>query len=172
MYTSLGSYPDEHVYRLVPVASRTLGMPDFRVLRGLGRETIPSLASRYLGHFVPHTSTRSFALSVNAVTHPEVRKIYPGATPSSPDWTAARKDRRSYRTSPAWLATSVWRLSPTGRDRTASGDPQVPGLQLRPGLFLHPARPRFCRLAAQPLAGGRKHRDRSGRHCRSKQVSN
>lgn len=78
-YTSLGSYPDEQVFRLVAAASLRLDMPAFEVLRWFGREAMPSLASRYPGYFTPHTSTRSFILSVNAIIHPEVRKIYPGA---------------------------------------------------------------------------------------------
>lgn len=79
VYTSLGSYPDEHIYRLVGAASEALGMPPFDVLRWFGREAMPALASRYLAYFTPHASTRPFILSVNAIIHPEVRKIYPGA---------------------------------------------------------------------------------------------
>ncbi|WP_044873058.1 heme NO-binding domain-containing protein [Pseudomonas sp. LFM046] len=78
-YTSLGSYPDEHMYRLVGAASEALGMPPFDVLRWFGREAMPSLALRYPAYFSTHDSTRSFVLSVNSIIHPEVRKIYPGA---------------------------------------------------------------------------------------------
>lgn len=78
-YTALGSYPDEHIYRLVAAAAEMLGMPPFEVLRWFGREAIPSLASRYLTYFSAHVSTRPFILSVNQIIHPEVRMIYPGA---------------------------------------------------------------------------------------------
>ncbi|WP_069086644.1 heme NO-binding domain-containing protein [Pseudomonas sp. TCU-HL1] len=79
VYTSLGSYPDEQIYRLVGAASQMLAMPPFEVLRWFGQEAMPALANRYPAYFSPHDSTRTFVLSVNAIIHPEVRKIYPGA---------------------------------------------------------------------------------------------
>ncbi|MFZ6050170.1 heme NO-binding domain-containing protein [Pseudomonas sp. CR3202] len=78
-YTSLGSYPDEQLHRLVGAASQALDMPPFEVLRWFGREAMPLLASRYPAYFSPHSSTRPFVLSVNQIIHPEVRNIYPGA---------------------------------------------------------------------------------------------
>lgn len=78
-YTSLGSYPDEDVYKLVGVAARILGMAPFDVLRWFGREAMPALARRYPAYFAAHSATRPFVLSVNDIIHPEVRKVYPGA---------------------------------------------------------------------------------------------
>lgn len=78
-YTSLGSYPDDDIHKLVGVAAQILGLPPFNVLRWFGREAIPSLASRYPAYFSGHTSTRPFVLSVNSIIHPEVRKVYPSA---------------------------------------------------------------------------------------------
>jgi heme-NO-binding protein len=78
-YTSLGSYPDGHVQKLVAAASQTLGLTPFEVLRWFGRCAIPLLFDRYPGFFSTQPSTRPFLLSVNGIIHPEVRKVYPGA---------------------------------------------------------------------------------------------
>jgi hypothetical protein len=78
-YTSLGSYSDDEMGKLVRAASDMLVMPEGEVLRWFGREAMPILAKRYPGFFTAHTSARSFVLSVNRIIHPEVRKIYAGA---------------------------------------------------------------------------------------------
>jgi predicted hydrocarbon binding protein len=78
-YTSLGSYPDEHMFKLVGAASKALKTDPGEVLRWFGREAMPVLAERYPAFFKAHTSTRPFILSVNDIIHPEVRKVYPGA---------------------------------------------------------------------------------------------
>ena len=83
-YTSLGSYPDEDLFRLVGAASEALGMPAGDVVRSLGQGAIPLLADRYPEFFKAHTSTRAFLLTLNDIIHPEVRKLYPGA--SVPDF--------------------------------------------------------------------------------------
>lgn len=79
VYTSLGSYPDEDVLKLVMAASNALGVTPNEVLRWFGREAMPLLAQRYPAFFDAHKSTRPFLLSLNSIIHPEVRKIYPGA---------------------------------------------------------------------------------------------
>nr|WP_315595507.1 heme NO-binding domain-containing protein [uncultured Cupriavidus sp.] len=78
-YTSLGSYADDDIYKLVGAAAERLGMPARDVLCWFGREAMPSLATRYPAYFDAHASTRPFILSVNHIIHPEVRKVYPGA---------------------------------------------------------------------------------------------
>jgi heme-NO-binding protein len=78
-YTSLGSYPDEEMVKLVMAASKALSTPPADVLRWFGREAMPLLAERYAGFFTPYTSARPFITSVNRIIHPEVRKVYPGA---------------------------------------------------------------------------------------------
>jgi hypothetical protein len=78
-YTSLGSYPDEELFRLVGAASEALGVSPDDVVRTLGEAAIPLLAARYPFFFEPHTSTKSFLLTLNDIIHPEVRKLYPGA---------------------------------------------------------------------------------------------
>jgi hypothetical protein len=78
-YTSLGSYPDEHLGRLVAAASSALDTPSAEVVRWFGRAALPLLADRYPQFFAAHTSARSFLLTLNDIIHTEVRKIYPGA---------------------------------------------------------------------------------------------
>lgn len=85
-YTSLGSYPDDDLHRLVRVASESLGAPPADIVRGLGQSAIPLLADRYPVFFEGQTC-RSFLLTLNDIIHPEVRKLYPGA--DVPDFTFA-----------------------------------------------------------------------------------
>jgi hypothetical protein len=79
VYTSLGSYPDDDLIKLVGAASDTLAMPPDDVVSWLGRNALPLFAERYPQLFTPHDSTRSFVLTLNEIIHPEVRKLYPGA---------------------------------------------------------------------------------------------
>jgi hypothetical protein len=81
-YTSLGSYPDEHIQALVGAAARMLGLSPFEVLRWFGQRAIPLLVERYPSFFTAQQSARLFVLSVNGIIHPEVRKIY--RVPTSP----------------------------------------------------------------------------------------
>ncbi len=79
VYTSLGNYPDEDLTKLVSAASAALELPPNDIVRWFGRKALPRLAQRYPKFFTPHTSTRSFILTLNSIIHPEVRKLYPGA---------------------------------------------------------------------------------------------
>jgi hypothetical protein len=79
VYTSLGSYPDEDLAKLVSAASDALAMPADDVVVWFGRNALPLFAERYPQLFVRHDSTRSFVLTLNDIIHPEVRKLYPGA---------------------------------------------------------------------------------------------
>ena len=72
-YTSLGSYPDEELGKLVGAASARLGTPPQDIVRWFGREALPLLAAKYPQFFTPHRDTRSFVLTLNAIIHPEVR---------------------------------------------------------------------------------------------------
>jgi Haem-NO-binding len=78
-YTSLGSYPDAEIFMLVDAASQMLSLSRDDVLRWFGREAMPLLAERYPVFFTPHVTTAPFLKSVNAIIHPEVRKLYAGA---------------------------------------------------------------------------------------------
>jgi hypothetical protein len=78
-YTSLGSYGDDELYRLVAAASSALDLPAEAVVRWFGQKAVPLLAKKYPGFFEHHRSTRLFLLTLNDIIHPEVRKLYPGA---------------------------------------------------------------------------------------------
>jgi hypothetical protein len=80
-YTSLGSYDDAEIVRLVEVASQALQIPPADVLRWFGRRAMPLLAGRYPTFFGNHAGARAFLLTLNSIIHPEVRKLYPGASP-------------------------------------------------------------------------------------------
>ena len=79
IYTSLGSYPDEDLAKLVAASSSALDMPPDEVVRWFGRNALPLLADSYPQFFAPHDSARSFVVTLNDIIHPEVRKLYPGA---------------------------------------------------------------------------------------------
>ena len=78
-YTSLGSYADSDIFKLVGAATEALNLPPEDILRWFGRNALPLLAESYPAFFEPHGSTRSFLLALNDIIHPEVRKLYPGA---------------------------------------------------------------------------------------------
>ncbi len=79
VYTSLGSYPDDDMTGLVHAAAKLLASPEHEILQWFGRAAMPMLAQRYGNFFEGHDGARSFVLSVNAIIHPEVRKLYSGA---------------------------------------------------------------------------------------------
>jgi hypothetical protein len=79
VYTSLGSYPDDEMVRLVKAASEALGMPPAGVVRWFGRQAVSRFAQRYPDFFTAYSSTRPFVLALNTVIHPEVRRLYTGA---------------------------------------------------------------------------------------------
>ena len=78
-YTSLGTYSDEEITRLVAAASAKLGMGPDAVLEWFGRAAMSLLRERYAALFQGHASSRTFIPSVNSTIHPDVRKIYAGA---------------------------------------------------------------------------------------------
>lgn len=78
-YTSLGNYDDAELHALVGAAAARSGADPQEVVRWFGREAIPVFAGLYPELFSPHESTREFVLTLNAIIHPEVRKLYPGA---------------------------------------------------------------------------------------------
>lgn len=79
-YTSLGNYSDDEVVALVQAAAAALDLTNAQVLRWFGERAMPILKERYGGFFEKHASSKSFVLSVNSMIHPEVRKLYSGAS--------------------------------------------------------------------------------------------
>lgn len=80
-WTTLGDYPDEHLSRVVASAAALLDVDAQTVLRTVGQGAMPLLAARYGHFFTPHNNALSFILTLNGLIHPEVKKLYPGATP-------------------------------------------------------------------------------------------
>jgi len=91
-YTSLGSYPDEHLMRLVAAASEALDTPPDAVVRWFGREAFPIFAEIEGNLRERHTCTRSLVLTLNDVIHPQVRKLYPGADVPEFDFDSSSED--------------------------------------------------------------------------------
>lgn len=89
VYTTLGSYPDEDLFKLVGAASAALGLGVDEVVRWFGRNAMPLFAERYPGLFTPHVQARAFVMTLNDIIHPEVRKLYPGAIVPEFDFDAS-----------------------------------------------------------------------------------
>jgi hypothetical protein len=77
-YTSLGSYPDQHLRDLVDAISGRTGASVQETERWFGREALAAMAIAYPGFFDPHRDVRPFLRTLNSIIHPEVRKLYPG----------------------------------------------------------------------------------------------
>lgn len=80
-WTSLGSYPDDHLERVVASAAELLGVDEQTVLRTVAQGSMPLLAERYPHFFTQHTQAVDFLLTLNDIIHPEVLKLYPGSVP-------------------------------------------------------------------------------------------
>lgn len=98
-YTSLGNYPDEHLHQIVGAASEALGMPGPAVVRWLGAAVVPTFVQHHGALYAAHPDTRSFLMALNAVIHPEVRKLYPDADTPEFEFDASDPDvlRMTYR---------------------------------------------------------------------------
>lgn len=78
-YTSLGSYPDADLFKLVKAASDALGVAPDDLMRWFGRRAVRRLADRAPEFGEGHESAKSFLMSVEQVIHVEVTKLYPDA---------------------------------------------------------------------------------------------
>jgi len=92
VWTSLGSYPDEHLLKLVGAASVELGLEPDAIVTWFGAKAMPYFAERYPQLFDPHSNARSFVMTLNNIIHPEVRKLYPGATVSDFEFDSSSPD--------------------------------------------------------------------------------
>lgn len=79
-YTALGNYPDTDLVALVRAASVRLETSVDDVLRTLGRLTFAPLWARYRSTSDAPASMREFLPLLDDVIHPEVLKLYPGAS--------------------------------------------------------------------------------------------
>ena len=88
VYTSLETYEDADLFSIVTAASKALGLPPNDVIRWFGKAAMPHFKKLYFGFFLDHDSSVSFLATLNDIIHPEVRKLYPGA--SVPDFAMDR----------------------------------------------------------------------------------
>ncbi len=79
-YTALGNYSDEELVELAEAASARLSVPVEDVVRILGRLSFAPLSNRYPAFAEAVGSLREFLPTVNDMIHPEVLKLYPGAS--------------------------------------------------------------------------------------------
>jgi hypothetical protein len=79
-YTAVGSYPDAHLFAVVKAASDRLNAPTEDVLRTIGRMVFEPLLSRFKGFHEEPPSMREFLPTINDWIHPQVLKLYPGAS--------------------------------------------------------------------------------------------
>jgi hypothetical protein len=91
-YTSLGSYEDADLFRLVGAASESLDLSPDDLVRWFGRNSLPMFADGYPQFFTAHSSARTFVLTLNDIIHPEVRKLYPGADVPEFDFEQTHED--------------------------------------------------------------------------------
>ena len=88
VYTSLETYDDADLFNIVTAASKALALPPNDVIRWFGTEAMPHFKKLYPRFFLAHDSSVSFLATLNDLIHPEVRKLYPGA--SVPDFAMDR----------------------------------------------------------------------------------
>lgn len=84
-YTSLGNYPDVELGELVAVVSATTGMSAAETLRTVGIHGYKHLVRRQPELVAGIDDLGGLLHSLNAVIHPEVRKLYPDSVVPSFD---------------------------------------------------------------------------------------
>lgn len=79
-FTSLGNYPDADLVAIIGALPEATGetVPDR--LRWVGINAVPFLVGAF-PQFFEGVDLRGFLPALNHMIHPEVRKLYPGATP-------------------------------------------------------------------------------------------
>ena len=79
-YTSLGNYDDDELVGIIQALPDDCGSGLDARLRWVGRHSVPYLVAAF-PHFFEGIDLRGFLPALNHMIHPEVRKLYPGATP-------------------------------------------------------------------------------------------
>ncbi len=80
-YTSIGTYDDEELLKLVGVAVEATGEDPATLIRTLGTKAFTHLATRHPEFVEGVSDTRSFLRTVDEIIHPEVMKLHPDSTP-------------------------------------------------------------------------------------------
>lgn len=92
VWTSLGSYPDDEFLALMLAIAADRDLEPDEVMTWFGAKSMPYFATRYPQLFDPHPNARSFVMTLNSMIHPEVRKLYPGATVPDFEFDASSPD--------------------------------------------------------------------------------
>ncbi|MCP5180603.1 MAG: heme NO-binding domain-containing protein [Pseudomonadales bacterium] len=79
VYVATESYPDEELYALVEAASKATGIEASALVPAFGRYMMPAFVEQYPMFFPEGQTLKQFLLTVDAVVHKEVRKLFPDA---------------------------------------------------------------------------------------------
>lgn len=79
-YTSLGNYDDGELVGIIEALPDDAGVGLADRLRWVGLNAVPFLVAAF-PQFFDDVDVRRFLPALNHMIHPEVRKLYPGATP-------------------------------------------------------------------------------------------
>ena len=88
-YTSLGNYEDAELVAIIGALPDETGTDVPARLRWVGIHSVPFLVAAF-PQFFDGVTLREFLPALNHMIHPEVRKLYPGATP--PDFEITEVD--------------------------------------------------------------------------------
>lgn len=80
IYSSIGSYPDDEFLNLLAAYTAPRGLSSYSALRWYGEKAFPHFAGKFRHYIDEHNHARDFILTLNDIIHPEVRKLYPGAS--------------------------------------------------------------------------------------------
>ncbi|TBR19717.1 MAG: hypothetical protein EPO57_02815 [Chitinophagaceae bacterium] len=78
-FVSPGTYPDEHVFKLVVSAANELNISAQDVLKSFGKFTFGKLAEKFPVFVDPYNHPKPFLMTVESIIHVEVNKLYEGA---------------------------------------------------------------------------------------------
>ncbi|MEV6678194.1 heme NO-binding domain-containing protein [Streptomyces erythrochromogenes] len=92
-YASLGNYPDQEVMALATAACTRFDCSMDTLLRWLGKKSVPVFAERYPHFFERYRTVTPFLTSLNDFIHPEVKLLYPGASPPLFEFDTPAPDR-------------------------------------------------------------------------------
>ena len=93
-YTSIGTYADEELLRLVTTYAASHDVAPEAAARAIGHHALLGLAARFPRYFTPHAHARDLLLTLNDVIHPEVRKLEAEAAP--PDFEFVSTDPAAF----------------------------------------------------------------------------
>jgi hypothetical protein len=80
VYSSIGSYPDEELLRFLEIISVRKNIPATEILRWYGKNAFPYMCMIFGQRITKYNDVISLLLALNDIIHPEVRKLYPGAS--------------------------------------------------------------------------------------------